>query len=213
MPDTPHDREVGPAGPSGRWPGRLLQRVRALRAGRASAGRVPAGSPESSAPPPAAKTVLDYIDERTIVLDIDESDRESVIRRLAGLMQNIGVVLDVDAVVRAALDRESVSTTGIGESIAIPHAATASCTEPVLAFARSRAGVPWNSLDEAPATLIFLIAVPETGAGTEHLRVLAQLSRSLLTPSFRADIEAAASPAEVLNALADSVRPTYGLDG
>jgi PTS system fructose-specific IIC component len=155
----------------------------------------------------APATVLDYIDERTIVLDIDESDQEGVIRRLAGLMIGTGRVHDEDAVVRAALARELISTTGIGEGIAIPHAKCHGASQPVLAFARSSAGVPWNSLDEQPAHLIFMIAVPEEAAGTEHLRVLAQLSRSLMKPSFRAAIEMAATPADVLAALASTVRP------
>ncbi|ANP74241.1 PTS sugar transporter subunit IIA [Cryobacterium arcticum] len=154
------------------------------------------------------KTVLDYIDDRTIVLDVDDADRDAVIRRLARLMAATGRVVDEDAVVRAALERELISTTGIGDGIAIPHATTDAATCPVLAFARSRNGVDWNSLDEAPAHLIFMIAVPESGAGTEHLRVLAQLSRSLMKPSFRASIEMAVTPADVLAALAATVRPT-----
>jgi PTS system fructose-specific IIC component len=154
---------------------------------------------------PAPKTVLDYIDERTIVLDIEDTDRDTVIRRLAELMKSTGRVLDADAVVQAALDRELISTTGIGEGIAIPHAKSDGATEPVLAFARSQAGVDWHSLDEAPAHLIFMIAVPEAAAGTEHLKVLAQLSRSLMKPSFRAAIETAATPADILSALASSV--------
>ncbi|POH68402.1 PTS fructose transporter subunit IIC [Cryobacterium zongtaii] len=181
----------------------------------ASASAVPpvAAAPVLAAPAaaepvaPAPKTVLDYIDERTIVLDIDETDRDAVIRRLAGLMQTTGRVLDIDAVVQAARDRELISTTGIGEGIAIPHAKSDGATSPVLAFARSRDGVDWNSLDEAPAHLIFMIAVPEAAAGTEHLKVLAQLSRSLMKPSFRSSIEMAATPADVLAALASSVRP------
>ncbi|MGY4858462.1 fructose-specific PTS transporter subunit EIIC [Cryobacterium sp. AP23] len=186
-------------------------------AGTAPAGTAPADVLPGAVAPvalvagsasPAPKTVLDYIDERTIVLDIDDTDRDAVIRRLAGLMSATGRVLDEDAVVRAALDRELISTTGIGEGIAIPHAKSDGATTPVLAFARSQAGVDWNSLDEAPAHLIFMIAVPEAAAGTEHLKVLAQLSRSLMKPSFRAAIEMAATPADVLAALASSVRPT-----
>jgi len=178
----------------------------------ATAPAAAAATPTSAAPPaeplaPAPKTVLDYIDERTIVLDIDETDRDTVIRRLAGMMATTGRVLDIDAVVQAALNRELISTTGIGEGIAIPHAKSDGATSPVLAFARSQAGVDWNSLDEAPAHLIFMIAVPEAAAGTEHLKVLAQLSRSLMKPSFRASIEMAATPADVLAALASSVRP------
>jgi PTS system fructose-specific IIC component len=155
----------------------------------------------------APQTVLDYIDERTIVLDIDEFDQEGVIRRLAGLMIGTGRVHDEDTVVRAALQRELISTTGIGEGIAIPHAKCTGASQPVLAFARSSAGVQWNSLDERPAHLIFMIAVPLEAAGTEHLRVLAQLSRSLMKPSFRAAIELAATPADVLAILASTVPP------
>jgi len=207
MPDTPAaDGSPTPAQRARRWVGRMLP-------GRPSAPS-PVPDPTHDAPPappassPAPKTVLDYIDERTIVLDIDDTDRDAVIRRLATLMAATGIVQDVDAVVQAALERESISTTGIGEGIAIPHAATASCTAPLLGFARSRTGVDWNSLDGAPATLIFMIAVPETGIGTEHLKVLAHLSRSLMTPSFRDQIEHAATAADVLAALAASVRPT-----
>jgi fructose-specific phosphotransferase system IIA component len=207
MPDNPAaDSSPTPAQRARRWVGRMLP-------GRSPA---PAAMPDSTtdappAPQPgssAPKTVLDYIDERTIVLDIDDTDRNAVIRRLATLMATTGIVLDVDAVVQAALEREAISTTGIGEGIAIPHAATASCTAPLLGFARSRTGVDWNSLDGAPATLIFMIAVPETGIGTEHLKVLAHLSRSLMTPSFRDEIEHAATAADVLAALAASVRPS-----
>jgi PTS system fructose-specific IIC component len=154
-----------------------------------------------------AKTLLDYIDERTIVLDVDDADRDTVIRRLAAMMCETGRVHDEDSVVRAALHRELISTTGIGEGIAIPHAQCDGASEPVLAFARSSAGVDWKSLDEQPAHLIFMIAVPEAAAGTEHLRVLAQLSRSLMKPSFRAAIELAATPADVLSVLASTVPP------
>ncbi|MEB0306974.1 PTS sugar transporter subunit IIA, partial [Cryobacterium sp. 10I1] len=61
--------------------------------------------------------------------------------------------------------------------------------------------------DGTPATLIFLIAVPEAAAGTEHLTVLAQLSRALMKPAFRAALQSAATPADVLAALAAQVGP------
>jgi fructose-specific phosphotransferase system IIA component len=202
MPDTPAaDDPPLRAGLARRWAARLR------RARKPAASRVPEPDPIAPAPDAPHATVLDYIDERTIALDIEETDRDAVIRRLATMMASTGIVLDVEAVVQAAREREEISTTGIGEGIAIPHAATASCTAPLLGFARSRAGVDWNSLDEAPAHLIFMIAVPETGVGTEHLKVLAHLSRSLMTPSFREQIEHAPTAADVLTALAASGRP------
>ena len=159
----------------------------------------------SASVPPAKKTVLDYIDERTIVLDVDETDRDAMIRTLAGLMRTTGRVTDEALVIQAAFAREKNGTTGIGDGIAIPPAKSTGVTAPVLAFARSRDGIDWNSADGSKATLIFLIAVPEAAAGTEHLKVLAQLSRALMKPAFRAAIQSATTPADVLEALAVQV--------
>ncbi|HSP76775.1 MAG TPA: fructose-specific PTS transporter subunit EIIC [Cryobacterium sp.] len=154
---------------------------------------------------PLTKTVLDYIDERTIVLDVDPTDRNTMIRTLAGLMSTTGRVRDEAAVAQAAFDREEHGTTGIGDGIAIPHAKSDGVTSPVIAFARSSSGIDWNSADGSKATLIFMIAVPTASAGNEHLKVLAQLSRALMKPAFRAAIQAAATPADVLEALAVQV--------
>ncbi len=169
----------------------------------------PAALVSVSAPvPPAKTTVLDYIDERTIVLDVDETDRDAMIRTLAGLMSTTGRVTDETSVIQAAFAREAHGTTGIGDGIAIPHAKSDGVTAPVLAFARCGGGIDWKSADGSPATLIFMIAVPEAAAGTEHLKVLAQLSRALMKPAFRKAIASAATPADVLEALAEQVGPT-----
>ncbi|HSP53082.1 MAG TPA: PTS fructose transporter subunit IIABC [Cryobacterium sp.] len=194
----------------------LLLGISARRAGRrestaapdagTAAGTAAAASVAGNTPvAPARKTVLDYIDERTIVLDVDETDRDAMIRTLAGLMSATGRVQDEAAVARAAFDREEQGTTGIGDGIAIPHAKSDGVTSPVLAFARSRTGIDWKSADGSKATLIFMIAVPAAAAGTEHLKVLAQLSRALMKPAFRAAIQAAETPADVLGALAVQV--------
>ncbi|MCI4657918.1 PTS fructose transporter subunit IIABC [Cryobacterium zhongshanensis] len=169
------------------------------------AGVTPAAAKTSVSTAP--KTVLDYIDEDTIVLDAAETDRDAMIRTLVGLMGTTGRVTDEGLVVRAALAREQLGTTAVGDGIAIPHAKSDGVSAPILAFARSRHGVDWTSPDGTPAKLIFLIAVPEAAAGTEHLKVLAQLSRALMKPAFRATLQAAATPADVLAALAAQVGP------
>ena len=154
-----------------------------------------------------ATSVLNYIDERTIVLDTVESDRDAMIRSLVGMMASTGNVRDPERVAQAAFAREEIGTTGIGEGIAIPHAKTDAVTSPVVAFARSRDGIDWKSVDGTKATLIFMIAVPEAAAGNEHLKVLAELSRALMKPVFRHAIQSAITPADVLAALNDSVGP------
>lgn len=146
-------------------------------------------------------SVVDYISEQTVLLDLDGDGPEEAIRRLAETGHSTGQIDDVDAVVATAMQRESEGTTGIGDGIAIPHAKADGVTRPMLAFGRSADGIDWKSMDDAPAHLVFLIAVPSEQAGDEHLRILAALSRALTKQPFREKLLAASSREEVLNTL------------
>ena len=91
-----------------------------------------------------------------------------------------GQISDVGTVVDKAMAREAQGSTGVGMGIVIPHSKSAGANSPMPAFVRITDGIDWNSLDGAPANLIFLISVPEADAGTEHLKILAALSRALV---------------------------------
>lgn len=97
-------------------------------------------------------------------------------------------------------NRESQSTTGIGEGIAIPHAKVAAVKSPAIAFGKSKEGVDYQSLDGQPAHLFFMIAAPEGGAQT-HLDALAKLSGILMDDKVRESLLHANSPEEVLKLL------------
>lgn len=153
------------------------------------------------AKPPAPPSVMDYLSAETVLLDLGTGSRDEVIRKLAETGTVTGQIDDVDAVVAQALNREAEGTTGIGDGIAIPHAKTAGASRPMLAVGRSVDGVDWSSMDGAPASLIFLIAVPEREAGDEHLRILAALSRALINEQFRQALRQAATEDEVIEVL------------
>lgn len=112
-----------------------------------------------------------------------------------------GNVRDVDELVRVALAREAQGTTGLGESIAIPHAKTDAVTRPTVGFARSAEGIEWGAPDGTKARLLFMISVPGAAAGDEHLRILALLSRKLMDGGFRERLRAAPDGAAILDVL------------
>nr|WP_308297360.1 fructose-specific PTS transporter subunit EIIC [Streptomyces sp. UNOB3_S3] len=155
------------------------------------------------AAPTAPEVLSGYLTGRTVRLGLAAVRKEAAIRELAELLAGTGRVRDVDALVTAALAREELGTTGLGEEIAIPHAKTDAVTAPVVAFARSAEGIEWGALDGSKARLIFMIAVPEALAGDEHLRILALLARKLLDPGFRGRLLDAGDEAAVLGVLAD----------
>ncbi|RRO87528.1 PTS mannose transporter subunit IIABC [Corynebacterium bovis] len=176
----------------------------AAGAGAAGAG-ADAGQPEGREP---------LLTEGGVVLyDGDgpaPGTRDELIRALAGRAAQVGRVTDVEDVVRAAVAREETSSTAAGHGVAIPHARTAGVAQPVVTVARVPAGaVEWDTPDDAPVRLVFLIAVPDD-AGSAHLRILAALARALMREPFRRRLldapDAAAVAAAVDDALAGARR-------
>jgi PTS system nitrogen regulatory IIA component len=75
-------------------------------------------------------------------------------------------------------ERERLGTTGVGNGIAIPHGKLAGIERMTAIFARLEKPVDFEAIDDQPVDLIFLLLAPE-GAGTEHLKALARVSRLL----------------------------------
>ena len=76
------------------------------------------------------------------------------------------------------LHRERLGSTGIGDGIAIPHGKLVQLKAIVGVFARLDRPVDFDSLDDEPVDLVFLLLPPE-GAGADHLKALARIARVL----------------------------------
>jgi PTS system fructose-specific IIC component len=143
------------------------------------------------------ETIADLIQDNTIILDLKEESKDSVIEELVQELVKTGNISDLDEFRQAIYQRESESTTGIGMGIAIPHGKSSYVQKPTLAFARSEKGIDWQSLDGTPAQLIFMIAVPEVSKEDIHLKILQRLSRKLMDDNFRHSLMAAHDKAEL----------------
>jgi PTS system nitrogen regulatory IIA component len=76
------------------------------------------------------------------------------------------------------LERERLGSTGIGGGIAIPHGRMPDLAAPIGLFARLGQPIDFDSIDERPVDIMFLLVAPE-GAGADHLKALARVSRLL----------------------------------
>ncbi|SUK36038.1 PTS system fructose-specific transporter subunit IIABC [Staphylococcus aureus] len=141
--------------------------------------------------------VTELLTKDTIAMDLMANDKNGVIDELVNQLDKAGKLSDVASFKEAIHNRESQSTTGIGEGIAIPHAKVAAVKSPAIAFGKSKEGVDYQSLDMQPAHLFFMIAAPEGGAQT-HLDALAKLSGILMDENVREKLLHASSPEEVL---------------
>lgn len=145
--------------------------------------------------------LIDILDVRSMDLHFTASSKAEAVLKMVDLMGQADAVADAAVFTAAVQAREALSTTGLGEGIAIPHGKSDGIHRPAVAFARSETGIDWASPDGTPAKLIFLIGVPQAQAGDEHLRILAMLARRLVHPEFREALMTAGTIDEVRQAL------------
>jgi PTS system nitrogen regulatory IIA component len=97
------------------------------------------------------------------------------------------------------IERERLGSTGMGQGIAIPHGRLAGLNKIVGMFARIETPIAYDAVDNQPVDLVFLLLAPE-GAGADHLKALARVSRLLRNQQTCEKLRAAKDP-EVLYAL------------
>ena len=81
------------------------------------------------------------------------------------------------------IERERLGTTGVGNGVAIPHGKLPELDRLTALFARLETPVAFDAIDEQPVDLICVLLAPE-GAGADHLKALARISRVLRDQSI-----------------------------
>ncbi|HXJ03250.1 MAG TPA: PTS IIA-like nitrogen regulatory protein PtsN [Micropepsaceae bacterium] len=87
-------------------------------------------------------------------------------------------------------EREKLGSTGMGQGIAIPHGRVAGVEKMTGLFAQLDHPVDFDSMDDQPVDLVFLLLAPE-GAGADHLKALARVSRLLRNQAMCEKLRAA----------------------
>jgi len=128
--------------------------------------------------------ITDFLSAEGIIPDLAARDKETVLNQLAEKFATVHGMPDGHRVLEVLKEREKISTTAIGEGVAIPHGKLGAVERVRAVFARSRAGVDFASLDGAPTYLFFALIGPEDGAA-DHLKAMARISRLLKDAAFR----------------------------
>jgi len=129
---------------------------------------------------------MDFLSKKSISPDIKSTKKEDVLKELVDLLIGSGELEKSlrNKVIDALLERESLGSTAIGQGIAIPHAKTDCVNKLVAAFALSRKGVDFDSLDGEPVYIFFLLLAAQGSAGP-HLKALARISHLFKDKYFR----------------------------
>jgi PTS system nitrogen regulatory IIA component len=139
--------------------------------------------------------ITDFLSRETIVPALESRDKNAALEEMAGYLGSQHN-LDKNKVLKVLLERERISTTAIGEGVAIPHGKLNGVERVVGVFARSPEGIDFASLDGAPTHLFFVLVAPENAAA-DHLKALARISRLLKDQAFRRRLMAGQSSQEL----------------
>ncbi|EUJ61557.1 PTS fructose transporter subunit IIABC [Listeria fleischmannii] len=141
--------------------------------------------------------ITDLLSKDVMIMSLKARTKEAAIDEMIDSLNKNGKLNDPVLFKEEIMKRESESSTGIGEGIAMPHAKTKAVNTPTVVFAKSEAGLDYESLDGADAHLFFMIAATD-GANETHLETLAALSRLLVHPDFVKSLKEAKTPDEVI---------------
>lgn len=144
--------------------------------------------------------ITDLLSRESIALQAAPTNKKEALEQAIALMDRSGKITDKEAYARQVFAREEEGTTGIGEGIAIPHGKCDGVKAPGLAAMVIPAGVDFDSLDQAPVNLLFLIAAPNTKDNV-HLDVLSKLSVLLMNEDFAGKLKNAKSVEEFLQVI------------
>ena len=146
--------------------------------------------------------LTDLITPARIRLPVEAHDKPGVLRELATVLvaQCGGVYEDV---LQSVEDRERALTTGIGFGVAIPHGKTPTLSELALVCGLSPHPIPYDSVDGEPVRIFFLLAGPESAAGT-HVKVLSRIARLVRRETVRDQLMNAATPADFLRVIREA---------
>ncbi|MDE2728210.1 MAG: PTS sugar transporter subunit IIA [Gemmatimonadota bacterium] len=147
-------------------------------------------------------SLTELLDEKAILVNLKATQKQEVIEELASALTASGRISDNREVLQAVLEREKIMSTGIGKGVAIPHGKCKAVDRLVGVLGIKKEGVDFQSLDEQPVYLFFLLVSPLNVSGP-HIRALAHISRLLRHDNLRKQLIAAEDPRDALALIAE----------
>lgn len=145
--------------------------------------------------------IVDLLKKDSIQLNAAPKNKAESIEMLVDLQVKGGNIADREEYKKGILAREEMSSTAVGEGIAIPHAKSTAVKAPSLAAMTVPNGVDYEAMDDEPSNLLFMIAAPNNG--DVHLEVLSRLMTILMDEDFREKLINAKDKDEFLKVIDD----------
>ncbi|HUI10271.1 MAG TPA: PTS sugar transporter subunit IIA [Bacteroidota bacterium] len=143
--------------------------------------------------------ISDILTENLVATGLAGTSKNDIIDAMIDLVASSPKVMDKEKVRKAIFEREEIMSTGVGNGFAIPHGKTEAVADIVAAFAVTAQPIDYQSLDEKPVRLVFLLVGKDNLVGP-HIKLLSRISRLMNKEEFRKRLLELKSPKEILEA-------------
>nr|WP_239471784.1 fructose PTS transporter subunit IIA [Olsenella profusa] len=145
--------------------------------------------------------VSDFVKVENVFVNQSIQSREEALRFICEKGAELGVVTDVEAAYDAFVAREEMGETGMTDGFAVPHAKSAAISEAAVIVIKNDHPLEWPSFDDKPVDVMIALLVPDSEAGTTHIRLLSKTAVLLMRDEFKNLVRGTDDP----QAIADAV--------
>ncbi len=145
--------------------------------------------------------ISQLLNKDSIIANLTANNKQGVIKELAAAISETTNASD-QQIATVLMEREELGSTGIGGGIAIPHGKLNLVENIIIGFGLSKIGIEYDSLDNKPVHIFFLLLTPDNSTGG-HLKVLAQISKLLKMDEFKNRLVASSSVDEIFTVIND----------
>lgn len=149
------------------------------------------------------------LNENLIKIPLQKFEKKEIITEMIDLLTASGKIMDREKVLQAVLEREQMMSTGIGNSVAIPHGKSQGVQELVVALGITPQDVNFDALDGKPVRIVFILVGPEKSSSV-HIKMLSRISRLLNQSAFRKKLIESKSGSEIMNIINDEEKLLEG---
>ena len=144
----------------------------------------------------------DLMDEKLVLLELKSRDKDGILEEMVESLSRAAVLEDKKQFLSKIAEREELESTAVGGGVAIPHGRSSKVKKLTVAFARSKDGVDFQSLDKKPVKYIFMIAAPED-IRKEYLQAIAKVARLLKSQLMRERLMEVNTQKEIMDVVRD----------
>lgn len=142
-----------------------------------------------------------FVSEENILLNQQATTKEEALRTISDAAARLGIADDADAVYAAFLAREEIDKTGMVDGFAVPHCKTNAVKSAAVIIFKNAQPVEWPSLDDKPVDIAMALLIPDSEAGTTHLRLLSKAAMLLMDDNFKSKLRESNDAADLATTL------------